>query len=108
MKPSTRATLHAAIVAAGVAFAGPAAAGVIFYSGEDMQGKSFATDQNVRDLERTGLGRRVMSFEVDGGRWQVCDDSDFGGRCVVVGPGQYKALPVMGIDRVISVRAAAG
>ena len=107
MKPSTRTLFHAAIVAAGVALAGPAAAGVIFYSGEDMQGKSFATDQNVRDLERYGLARRVMSFEVDGGRWQVCDDSDFGGRCVVVGPGQYKALPVMGIDRVVSVRAAA-
>nr|ALS90421.1 beta/Gamma crystallin [uncultured bacterium] len=106
MKLSSRALFRAAIVTAGVALAAPAAAGVVFYSGEDLQGKSFATDQNVRDLERYGLARRVLSFEVDSGRWEVCDDADFGGRCVVVGPGQYKGLPVMGIERVVSVRAA--
>ena len=109
MKTSTRAVFNAAIVAAGVALAVPAVAstGVTFYSSEDLHGESFATVANVHDLEHTGLGQRVMSFEVDGGRWQLCDDSDFGGHCVVVGPGQYKSLPVMGIDRVVSVRAAA-
>ena len=106
MKRSDRAMFHAAIAAAGLALAAPAFAGVTFYSNEDLGGKSFATSANVRDLERTGLGSRVRSLAVDTGRWQLCDDSDFGGNCAVVGPGEYKSLPVMGIDRVVSVRAA--
>ena len=108
MKPFNRVVISAAIAAACVAFAAPALAGVTFYSNEDLGGKSFSTSKNVRDLERTGLGQRVRSLAVDAGRWQICDDSSFGGKCAVVGPGEYKSLPVMGIDRVVSVRAAEG
>ena len=65
-KPFARAVFSTAIVAAGVALAAPAAAGITFYSSEDLGGQSFSTARDVRDLERNGLGRRVLSFEVDG------------------------------------------
>jgi uncharacterized protein YcfJ len=43
---------------------------------------------------------------VTGGRWEVCEDARFGGRCVVLRPGQYPSLSAMGLnDRVSSARA---
>ena len=43
---------------------------------------------------------------VSGGRWEVCEDARFEGRCVVLRPGRYPSLAAMGLnDRVSSVRS---
>ena len=39
-----------------------------------------------------GVGRfndRASSVEVRRGRWQLCTDADFGGQCMVLGPGRH-------------------
>jgi hypothetical protein len=46
---------------------------------------------------------------VDSGRWEVCEDAGFQGRCVVLRRGSYDTLQRMGIDnRISSVRPVQG
>ena len=100
---STR--LRNALAITGVVMATQAAAQITFYQGQGFEGRSFTTDERVRDFGRYGFNDRASSVEVIGGRWEVCEDVRFGGRCVVLRPGQYPSLAAMGLnDRVSSVR----
>ena len=50
---------------------------------------------------------RASSVVVERGEWQVCDDSRFNGRCVVLRAGSYPSLRSLGLnDRVSSLRPA--
>jgi uncharacterized protein YcfJ len=100
--------LKFALAAAAVAFSAQAGAQVTFYEGESFQGRSFTTQQEVRNLERSGFNDRASSVAVANGRWEVCEDLRFSGRCVVLRPGRYPSLAAMGLnDRVSSVRTVA-
>jgi uncharacterized protein YcfJ len=39
---------------------------------------------------------------VRSGNWQVCQDADFNGRCVVLRPGEYRSLADVGLEKNIS------
>ena len=74
------------IGALGLVLATPAAAGITFYESEGFRGRSLTTAKQIRDLNRfTRNG--AFSAVVDGGRWEVCDGRDFGGRCVILRNG---------------------
>jgi uncharacterized protein YcfJ len=78
---------------------------ITFYESERFGGRSFSTGEQVRNFERFGFNDRASSVVVRAGRWEVCDDVRFSGRCVVLRPGQYASLAAMGLnDRVSSVR----
>jgi uncharacterized protein YcfJ len=105
MKTQMRIALSAAALAA-LTVPALAAADVKFYERENFQGRSFTTQQQVRNLQRAGFNDRASSAIVSGERWEVCEDSRFDGRCVVLRPGRYASLSAMGLnDRVSSVRA---
>jgi len=87
---------------AGLLMAAQAAAQVTLYEREDFRGRSVSTDRPVQNLQRWGFNDRASSLVVDGGRWQLCDDAGFNGKCVVVGPGQYRSLWDMGLNNEIS------
>ena len=101
--------LKSSLAIAALALATQACAEVTFYEDDGFQGRSFTTDQQVNNLERRGFNDRASSVIVRGNRgerWEVCEDSRFRGRCVVLRPGQYPSLAAMGLnDRVSSVRA---
>jgi uncharacterized protein YcfJ len=83
-----------------------AVAEVVFYESEGFEGRSFTTKRQVRDFQRSGFNDRASSVVVLGDRWEVCENVQFGGRCVVLRPGRYSSLVAMGLnDRVSSVRA---
>ncbi|MEK6592471.1 MAG: beta/gamma crystallin family protein, partial [Pseudomonadota bacterium] len=97
--------LRTALAATGFAIATQAAAQVTFYEREGFQGRSFTTERQIGDFERFGFNDRASSVEVIGERWEVCEDTRFAGRCVVLRPGRYSSLAAMGLnDRVSSVR----
>ena len=97
--------LVALLALAGAAAAGPAAAQVTFYGGENFRGPSFTTDRPIWNFERFGFNDRASSAIVERGRWEVCEDARFAGRCVVLRRGQYPSLAAMGMnDRISSVR----
>ena len=94
----------------GLALAGAAAtasAQVTFFEHDGFRGRSFTTDRSIGDFARLGFNDRASSVIVRSGRWELCDDARFGGRCVVLRPGRYASLSAMRMnDRVSSVRRA--
>ena len=90
-------------------FASAATAQVTLYQQESFHGPVFSTNNSVNNLDRLGFNDRASSAIVDRGSWQVCEDSDFRGRCIVLRPGQYPSLGAMGLNnRISSLRRVSG
>ena|SRR5438105_2352450 len=89
-----------AAIATVVAF--PAAAQITLYGREEFDGRSITFNQGERNLARENFNDRASSAIVRGGRFEVCEDENFGGRCVVLRPGQYPSLAAMGMGNAIS------
>jgi len=97
--------LKSAIGAGALLVAAQAAAQVTFYEREGFQGRSFSTDRPIRNLERQDYNEQASSAIVEAGRWQVCEEPRFEGRCVVLRPGRYESLRRMDMNnRISSVR----
>jgi uncharacterized protein YcfJ len=87
--------------------AGHASAQITFYEGEGFRGHAFMANQTIGDLGHFGFNNRAASVVVEHGRWEVCDQPGFQGRCVVLRHGSYETLRGMGLDdRISSVRPA--
>ncbi len=79
---------------------------VVFYENVDFQGRSLTAGGQIRDFQQVGFNDRASSVVVLGDRWEVCENAQFAGRCVVLRPGRYSSLVAMGLnDRISSVRA---
>jgi hypothetical protein len=77
----------------------------IFYEHESFTGRSFTANRKVEDFRRYGFNDLASSVVVLGDRWEACDDTRFGGRCVILRPGRYPSLAALGMnDRISSVR----
>jgi uncharacterized protein YcfJ len=87
---------------AGICLATQTAAQVTFYERDDFHGRAFTVDRPIGDLDRTSFNDRASSAVVDRGRWQVCEDAGFNGRCIVLRRGSYPSLGAMGLDKRIS------
>ena len=99
-------TIKSLVGVATLAIAAQAAAQVTFYESEEFGGRSFTTERQIGNLERFGFNDRASSVIVTGGRWEVCEDERFSGRCIVLRPGRYESLAELGLNnRVSSVRA---
>lgn len=82
-----------------------ASAQVTFYEREGFDGRSFTADRQVRSFTRFGFNDRASSAVVQRGRWEVCTDVRFEGRCVLLRRGRYASLDALGLnDRISSVR----
>lgn len=81
------------------------AAQVTFYERENFRGGEFAVAGAVDNFSGTGFNDRASSVIVERGRWEVCEDANFQGRCVVLRPGRYDSLAGMGMNhRISSIR----
>ena len=99
--------LKAAFGAAAVILATQAAAQVTFYEGEGFQGGAFRADTTIPNFAPLGFNDRAASAIVERGRWEVCEDSGFRGRCVILRSGNYPSLAGFGMNnRISSVRPA--
>jgi uncharacterized protein YcfJ len=100
--------LRNAVAIAAVAVATQAIGQVTFYEREGLDGRSFTTQRSVGNLQRNGFNDRASSVMVAGDRgdrWEVCEDTRFSGRCMILRPGRYPSLSAMGLnDRISSVR----
>jgi len=100
---------HVLAVLAASLVAGAASGQATLYSQDRFHGRSFVVNQTVHNLDGAGFNDRASSIIVERGSWEVCDDSEFRGRCIVLRPGQYPSLAAMGLDnRVSSVRRVGG
>jgi hypothetical protein len=76
---------------------------ITFYETENFGGRQMLTDRPLPNLGRSIAGARPHSAVVEGGSWQVCADTNFGGDCTVLGPGRYSTLDVLS-GRISSAR----
>ena len=104
-----RKVLQALIGVAAIGLAAQAAAQLTLYQGEGFRGPAFSTDRPIRNFDRIGFNDRASSAIVERGRWEVCEDEQFRGRCVILRPGRYGSLSGMGMNnRISSVRPVGG
>jgi hypothetical protein len=93
------------LAAAGLLVATQAAAQITFYEAEGFRGRALTAEGTIPDMHRFGFNDRAASAVVAGGRWEVCDDAFFAGRCVVLSPGSYGTFAGMNMNyRIASVR----
>ncbi len=59
---------------------------------DDFQGRKFSANADVTDLQPKNFNDLASSVMIYSGQWEICTDANFGGRCVVYGPGQYPRL----------------
>ncbi|MET3106335.1 uncharacterized protein YcfJ [Oxalobacteraceae bacterium GrIS 2.11] len=97
--------LKTAMTATILTLSAQALAQVTLYQDDGWRGRTFSTTHAVPDLNRFGFNDRASSVIVEGGQWELCEDSGFSGRCMVLRPGNYGSLSEMGMnDRVSSLR----
>jgi uncharacterized protein YcfJ len=102
-----KAAMGAALGAATLAMATSSMAQITFYEHEGFRGRPLSANRSVPNFIREGYNDRASSAIVERGPWEVCDDANFHGRCIVLRPGNYSSLAQFGLnDRVSSVRPA--
>lgn len=99
--------IKAAFAVSAVVLASQAMAQVVLYEGEGFRGRSVAIDREMRNVERRALGNTAASAVVERGRWEVCEQPRFQGRCAVLRRGNYPDLRGTGLQwEIASVRPA--
>ena len=82
-----------------------ASAAINFYEHDNFRGRVFYASGTVSNFSDIGFNDKASSAVVDRGLWEVCDDADFRGRCVVLRRGNYESLGRLGLnDKISSVR----
>ncbi len=71
------------------------------FTNPNFTGAAMTLDNDIDNLCNSGFNDRIQSMRVFGGNWEACEDRDFGGSCMVFGPGDYRRLPPQ-LDRSIS------
>lgn len=73
---------------------------ILLFPDAGMRGEPLALERSADDLVRFNFNDRASSIVVNEGQWEVCSDSNFQGRCEVIGPGEYGRLN--GLENQIS------
>ena len=71
------------------------------YTETDFRGAAYTLDNDTDNLRNSGFNDRIRSMRIYGGNWEACEDRDYGGVCMVYGPGDYRRLPPQ-LDQSIS------
>ena len=104
-----RIRLDAIVAAAAAAVAADASAQVTFFEAEGFRGNAFMVRQPTPNFSPLGFNDRASSAVVERGRWIVCEDAGFRGRCIVLVPGKYPSLALYEMNnRISSARPVQG
>ena len=99
--------IKTALAVSALILATQAMAQITFYEGENFRGRALTTDKQISNFGSNGFNDRASSIVVDRGRWEVCEDSNFRGRCVVLSRGSYDSLNASSMgNNISSVRPA--
>lgn len=82
---------------------GHGGAPVVLFSQTRFGGSQVDLRGDMRKLEQVDFNDQAGSVIINEGTWQLCDDADFRGKCIVLSKGRYDNLRDLG-DRISSVR----
>lgn len=77
---------------------------VWLYEHSNFNGRTVRATGDVADLGSSGLNDATSSIFISFGTWQFCEDSNYRGRCLTLGPGQYNEMPPGMNDSISSFR----
>ena len=63
---------------------------ITLFTDADFRGPPLTVSGPVTNLESMRFNDRASSAIVRSGSWEICEHKDFGGRCIVLEPGQYR------------------
>ena len=79
----------------------------MLYASKNYLGPSHIVDRPRADLRVESLQAEATSAVIASGRWELCEDTQFRGPCVTLGPGKYPSLGDFGLKYgAASVRRA--
>lgn len=88
---------------------GGGGAAIELYEHDDYLGRRLESDRGSHDLGRERFDRLASSVVVRQGRWELCSEPDFRGRCITLGPGSTGRLRDLDMnDAIVSLRPAGG
>lgn len=93
--------LKSALAIGALVLGSQAMAQIVLYEGEGFRGRSVVIDKDMRNLDRRSLGT-ARSIVVERGRWEVCENPRFEGKCAVLRRGNYPNLHGTGLEATIS------
>lgn len=83
--------------------------GLTVFADRNFGGRSATFTSNVADLRSSGLDNRISSLRVGAGeRWEVCEQTNYRGRCVVVFGEERDLRTNSWNDNISSVRRVSG
>ncbi len=97
-----KSSLKTLLAATAIVVAAQANAQVTFFEREGFGGRSVNVGGPVTDFQRFGFNDRASSVDIREGSWELCDDTGFRGRCVVLRKGRYPSLRAMGMDNLVT------
>ncbi len=100
--------MAAALLAGALACAAVQAGEIIFYEDSGFNGRYVSLRDAAPDFNNIGFNDLASSIVVRSGRWEVCTDADFRGRCMIVERGEYPSLDGNFNDRISSAREIRG
>ena len=75
-----------------------------FFGKRNFEARGVTVDRPVRSFREFGMNDQISSIAIQRGRWLVCEDDDFRGRCQVI-DRDMKRLDQIGMgDRISSAR----
>jgi uncharacterized protein YcfJ len=99
--------IKAAFAVSALVLASQSMAQVVLYEREGFRGRSVVINKELRNVERRALGDTAASAVVERGRWEVCEQPRFQGRCAVLRRGNYPDLKGTGLQwDIASIRPA--
>ena len=101
-------TLRCALLLGAAMTAELAGAGELtLYSRDDYLGRSQTVRDAVADLETLRFNDTTQSIRVRSGRWEACEEADFGGACFLLEAGEYPSLDGRA-NKITSLREVRG
>lgn len=73
------------------------AADIVLYASKNYLGPAHSVDRPRPDLRVESLQAEATSAVIASGSWELCEDPQFRGPCVTLGPGKYPSLGDFGL-----------
>jgi hypothetical protein len=73
------------------------AADIVLYASKNYLGPAHTVDRPRADLRVESLQAEATSAVIASGQWELCEDVQFRGPCVTLGPGKYPSLGDFGL-----------
>lgn len=89
-------------------YRGPRNADIVLYRDSNYRGAAYGLSRDTWNLSTLYFNDQVSSIEIRRGTWEICTDSNFGGRCQIFHASQSSLTGLRFNDNISSIRRVDG